>query len=642
MPQTILLSRAKFDVGVLFYNRASQTLDCVLSFLDEDIQPNIVILDQGSVAEQRKRLNEALGRQPNVRFIDVVENIGVAAGRNWLCRECSAGWILFTDNDVTLNTRGGVAHLNSAVQRADDVEGILPRLLNVHENRFVDRVRLTDASGHLRRERVGPDDATTNMFPGGAVVLRRSFLLDNPFYENCFVGFEDWELAARAFTLGRPLRMRILDDVTLVHKHMPVVSEPDIASTQIRYSPTLIVKSVDVLKAKYGGELLTGYWESWIEKQQQEMIVSHRIAPRIPADKINITFVVDLPNRALDNIVRNLDLHMGDGHALTIVYANKADIGQSLQLTIDSCPDVIHFMWREHFRKLVCKAGIQKCAALMSLTEAEVLDRLCQSHVTFSVCDHLFLDEKDIDFFRPLYWLSDGYNVESPLLFDIYGLISDYPKPVAMIPNGVDRTFYHPASPAKRENPTIRIGWVGNSSWGDSFGLPDVKGLKTIICPSVELLREEGIDVELLVCDRVERWRTRDEMAAFYRELDLYVCASSVEGTPNPVLEAMASGIPVVATKVGIVSYVFGPQQQSFIVERSIEAVSSAMRQLCLEPELRRRLAQENLQQIAKHDWATRAPLWRAFFVDVIRHTHPDASNWKRFMIEKYFLIVDK
>src|SRR6187399_925540 len=121
MPQTILCSRAKFDVGVLFYNRAHQTLDCVLSFLNEDIQPNIVILDQGSVAGQRKLLTEALDRQPNIRFIDLVENIGVAAGRNRLCRECSAAWILFIDNDIILNTQGGVALLNSAVECADDV-----------------------------------------------------------------------------------------------------------------------------------------------------------------------------------------------------------------------------------------------------------------------------------------------------------------------------------------------------------------------------------------------------------------------------------------------------------------------------------------------------------------------------------------
>lgn len=37
-----------------------------------------------------------------------------------------------------------------------------------------------------------------------------------------------------------------------------------------------------------------------------------------------------------------------------------------------------------------------------------------------------------------------------------------------------------------------------------------------------------------------------------YRLLDLYVCSSDVEGGPLPVLEAMASGVPVVSTRVGV------------------------------------------------------------------------------------------
>lgn len=37
-----------------------------------------------------------------------------------------------------------------------------------------------------------------------------------------------------------------------------------------------------------------------------------------------------------------------------------------------------------------------------------------------------------------------------------------------------------------------------------------------------------------------------------YRLLDLYVCSSDVEGGPLPVLEALASGVPVVSTRVGV------------------------------------------------------------------------------------------
>ncbi len=642
MRQTTPRSRANFDVGVLFYNRARQTLDCVLSFLDEDIQPDIVILDQGSAAEQRKRLDEALSGYPNVRVISLAENIGVAAARNRLSRECSSAWILFVDNDVTLNTPGGGALISSAVEHADNIDGFSPRLLNVHENRLVDRRRLTERNGRPTTESIGFDVATTNMFAGGAVILRRSFLLNNPYDERYFVGFEDFDLALRAFTSGHPLRLKSLDDVTLVHKHMPAVSGPDVESTRTRYSASLIAKGFDVLKTKHGGELFDD-WKSWIANQQQEMIVSRRIAPRTPRDKINVTFVVDVPNWALDNVVRNLGLHIGDDHVLTVVYAQQDDnIGQALRRLVESSPDVIHIMWRADFRRLVCAAAVEKCAELMGLSETEVVDRLCQSHITFSVRDHLFLNEEDVDSWRPLYWLSDGYFVVSPMLFDIYARLSGYPKPAAIILNGVDLTLYHPVESAMGDKSTITVGWVGNSSWGVGQGLSDAKGLRMIIRPAIEALRREGIDVELLAIDRVERWRARAEVAALYPEMDIYVCASSIEGTPNTVLEAMACGVPVVTTLVGIIPHVFGPQQQSFIVERSVEAFADALRRLCLDAKLRKRLAQENLQQIAQHDWVGRVPQWRSFFADAMRQAHADAPNWRRFMIEKFFLVVNE
>ena len=127
---------ADFDVGVLFYNRARQTLDCVLSFLQEEIQPNIVIFDQGSATEQRTFLHEGLSGHANVRFVGSPKNIGVAAGRNRLCEACSAEWILFVDNDMALNTRGGVSLISSAVEAADGIDAFSPKILNIHENRF--------------------------------------------------------------------------------------------------------------------------------------------------------------------------------------------------------------------------------------------------------------------------------------------------------------------------------------------------------------------------------------------------------------------------------------------------------------------------------------------------------------------------
>lgn len=113
---------------------------------------------------------------------------------------------------------------------------------------------------------------------------------------------------------------------------------------------------------------------------------------------------------------------------------------------MESLPDVMHFMRRSDFWKYVCPAAVRKCTALMRLNESELLDLLCQSHITFSVGDYLFLDQEEIISFRPLYWLGDGYCVASPRLLDIYGRIFGYPKPSALVLDGVDRALFHPPS----------------------------------------------------------------------------------------------------------------------------------------------------------------------------------------------------
>ena len=366
------------------------------------------------------------------------------------------------------------------------------------------------------------------------------------------------------------------------------------------------------------------------------LIVSRRIVPRVPGDRINVTFVVDVPNWALDNVARQVSAHIGEDCALTIVYAQKDDdVGNALRQILEARPHVIHFLWRGDFQRLVCPAAVARCAVLMSLSEAEIVDYICQSHITFSVRDHLFLHEDDIAAYRPLFWLSDGYLVNSHILWEIYRQIAGFPKPLALIVNGVDRTVYRPPERLKREKSTVTIGWVGNSLWG---GGQDSKGLKTIFCPAFEKLRAEGLNVEALVLDSAERRRPREEVAALYQDMDIYVCTSATEGTPNPVLEAMACGVAAVATRVGNVPFLFGPRQQEFIVERSVGAVADALRRLSMDADLRRALGQENLRHVADHTWSSRAPLWRRFFADSLARAHPDASYWRRFMIEKFYL----
>ncbi len=204
--------------------------------------------------------------------------------------------------------------------------------------------------------------------------------------------------------------------------------------------------------------------------------------------------------------MKNVKLHVRDDYVATTVYAQQDDdIGYALCRILASSPHIINFMWRADFRRLGCARAVKDCAAVMDVSEAEVLDRLCQSHVTFSVSDHLFLDEASLDLYRSLFWLSDGYLTNSGMLYGFYSNIAGYPAPAAVICNGVDTDFYRPADHPRAARSAITIGWVGNSSWGEGQGLTDSKGLKTIVRPTVGRLRAKGYDIKLLIIDRAER-----------------------------------------------------------------------------------------------------------------------------------------
>ena len=163
----------------------------------------------------------------------------------------------------------------------------------------------------------------------------------------------------------------------------------------------------------------------------------------------------------------------------------------------------------------------------------------------------------------------------------------------------------------------IIIGWVGNSEWASTLG--DFKGVETILVPAVNELRAEGVPVRLQLADRKHGFIPHDEMPEYYAKIDVYVCASEIEGTPNPVLESMACGVPVISTDVGIVPQVFGEKQREFILsERSIECLKAAVRRLVSSPALFKELSNENRRSIARWDWRHQAEKFATFFDTVL------------------------
>jgi len=225
------------------------------------------------------------------------------------------------------------------------------------------------------------------------------------------------------------------------------------------------------------------------------------------------------------------------------------------------------------------------------------------------------------DFDATQYWFSelDTYYVSSNILYDIYNHLDIRYKPTTVITDGVNLELFYPKNIERfnNHNRTLNIGWVGNSEWSKGT---DHKGINTIIKPVIEKLQSEGYNINLLSSDKIDKHIPIEEMVNYYEKIDIYICASINEGTPNPVLESMACGIPVISTNVGIVKDALGLFQQQFILEeRSCECLEKALKKMIDNPDIMKKCSEENLKSIETWDWKYKARDFENFIKTAIK-----------------------
>ncbi len=203
---------------------------------------------------------------------------------------------------------------------------------------------------------------------------------------------------------------------------------------------------------------------------------------------------------------------------------------------------------------------------------------------------------------------------------------------VVHIPNGLDAHVYHPVSAHERaalrrelDLPKDELLVLYAGRFARYKGILDLLEAWRQVTPSVPatlvVVGEAALDApvgELPETPRtiVRPWSPR--IASYFQACDLYVHPSYSDGMPNVVLEAMACGLAVVATRVAAVPTMIEDGVTGRLVEiGSIEGLRAAIEGLAGDPETRTRLG----LAAAEHVAAT-YPIARV--VDLIEETYEE------------------
>ncbi len=212
-------------------------------------------------------------------------------------------------------------------------------------------------------------------------------------------------------------------------------------------------------------------------------------------------------------------------------------------------------------------------------------------------------------------------------------------RKITQIYNGVDTEKFHPSD---GKNPELPFSEPGLVVFGTAGRMQAVKDQTTLarafirmlkIAPQLKNtarlmmigdgpLRNAAIALlEEAGCPELA-WLpgSRDDMADIMRQMNVFVLPSLSEGISNTILEAMATGLPVIATRVGGNEELVDENETGFLVPPADpEAIAQAMIKYLEYPRL-----------IARHGSAARQKAEKSFSMDAMVRAYLQVYDGRR------------
>lgn len=181
---------------------------------------------------------------------------------------------------------------------------------------------------------------------------------------------------------------------------------------------------------------------------------------------------------------------------------------------------------------------------------------------------------------------------------------------ILVIRNSIDDKFFNVPKIVKFDTPIPTIGVVArlDPKKGIRFLLEAVRDLNSTGTPCRLLIVGDGpsiseyknfVNTSYLI-DKINFLGHQENVIPFLQEMEVFVLPSLSEGMPLVILEAMAVGVPVVATAVGGIPEIVENGITGLLVPSgSSIALTEALRRLLTDPNLRSELKVSSLKFVA-------------------------------------------
>ena len=179
---------------------------------------------------------------------------------------------------------------------------------------------------------------------------------------------------------------------------------------------------------------------------------------------------------------------------------------------------------------------------------------------------------------------------------EVYGLPEEK---VPVIYNGVDLSKCRPKESYRaEENVTfVHIGRFNEQK--NHRGLleafrkvaEEIPGCRLNLLGDGELLEEtKQYAKELGIAEKVHFLGSQSNVYPYLQEADVFLLPSNYEGMPMTIIEAMGTGLPIVATKVGGVPDMLADGESGLLTAVDPQEVAAACKKLALDENLRQKL----------------------------------------------------